>query len=119
MALAILPIHTIGNVEFSRFKEKEGERPEEVYLRKNVRSKFKPRDTDQPLRYAISFLMNQYAQERSGYWHKVLNKLFGRDNMKRIATIIRQGIHEDASKGFEIIHGRALIGLEEEWCVCV
>ena len=94
LALAMMPIHTIGNIEFARFdKEHDGE----IILRRNNEYKFAPRDADQPLRYAVNFLLKQNKH----YWK--------RNDMKRIAEIIEEGIHTDRKNGFEIIHGYEMI----------
>jgi hypothetical protein len=110
LALAIVPIHTIGNVEFSRFDIEQG-KPSPKFLRNGANAGFKPRDADQPFRYAISFLMNQYDRKRSGFWRKKLNSWFGKDNLKQVADIIRTDMREDEERGIKIIYGHDLIGL--------
>jgi len=93
LALAMMPIHTIGNVEFSHF---DNQHDDEMVFTRN-KQPFAPRDADQPLRYAISFLLHQ----KKSYW--------GKYDMKRIARTIRRGIHDNKDRGFEIIHGRVKI----------
>ena len=64
-AMAILPIHTVGNAEFERFKkDRDGKIVGEVY--KKIQSKpFSPTDTEQPIRFVMSFLLNEIARIKS------------------------------------------------------
>ena len=120
LAIAIVPINTIGNVKFSRFKT-EGERViEQVFMKMNGK-KFSPQYTDQPLRFAMSFLFEQFKkqQERNkSFFGKVLDwvrvwdwEFFSPDNMPNfIENSVRQGInvHDDR---LEIVCGRELMGV--------
>ena len=104
LALAIMPIHTVGNAQFSRFEMENGNIVREVYL-KNRSREFSPKDADQPLRYALSFLLSEFNKRRSFfYW------LFSRDNMTEISNFIREDI-KTYGDGFEIFCGRNLIGV--------
>ena len=109
LAMALLPIHTAGNVQFSCFKAKRGteELTGEVYL-KDINQKFCPRDADQPLRYAMSFLLNQSEKQASGGIWGYITSLFSGD-MKEVAEMIRKGIKKRGN-GFEIFCGRDLLG---------
>jgi len=64
-AMAILPIHTVGNAEFERFKkDRDGKIVGEVY--KKIQDKpFSPTDTEQPIRFVMSFLLNEIARIKS------------------------------------------------------
>ena len=64
-AMAILPIHTVGNAEFERFKkDRDGKIVGEVY--KKIKGKpFSPTDTEQPIRFVMSFLLNEIARIKS------------------------------------------------------
>ena len=64
-AMAILPIHTVGNAEFEKFKkDRDGKIVGEVY--KKVQGKtFSPMDTEQPIRFVMSFLLNEIARIKS------------------------------------------------------
>ena len=74
LAVAILPVKTMGNVMFGRFEEKDG-RILQVY-RRIIGRKFSPEFTDQPLRYALSFLLEGYRRKKS-------ESLLGRLTMSR------------------------------------
>ena len=119
IAIAIVPINTIGNVKFSRFKT-EGERVTEQVFMKLRGRKFSPQYTDQPLRFAMSFLFEQFKkqQERSkSFFGKILDwvcvwdwEFFSPDNMVDIEKFVRQGIKLTDDR-FEIICGRKLMGV--------
>ena len=64
-AMAILPIHTVGNAEFERFKkDRDGKIVGEVY-KKIQGEPFSPMDTEQPIRFVMSFLLNEIARIKS------------------------------------------------------
>ncbi len=109
LAIAILPIHTVGNAQFSRFEMENGTIVREVYL-KNRSIKFTPKDADQPLRYAMSFLLEEFKKSSSGFWGSFLDFVFSRDNMSEISNFIRDDI-KAYKDGFEIFCGHRLIGI--------
>ena len=109
LAIAFMPIHTVGNARFSRFEMLGGEIIREVYV-KTRSTKFSPRDADQPLRYAMSFLLNEFKKNSNTWWGNFLDFVFERDNMEGISDFIRQGIKSD-SEGFYTFCGRDLIGI--------
>ena len=72
-----------------------------------------PEDTDQPLRYAMSFLLEQYKKINSrSKLNAAFNFVFGMGNLDKTIASIREGISENIS-GSEIISGRELIGLPD------
>ena len=104
LAIAVLPIHTVGNATFSRFEHQEGGRlPREVYL-KNRGAGFGPKYADQPLRYAMSFLLNEYA--RGGDY--VINDSFSRADFKELCAFIRGGMEIDNGL-FKFYSGREMV----------
>ena len=107
LAMALIPVHTVGNAYFSRFDIKDGNIINEVYL-KNRSTKFNPKDADQPLRYALSFLLAEFKKSSGGFWNAMLDFVFARDNLAEISNFIRKGIKAD-SDGFKIFCGRNLI----------
>ena len=116
IAIAIVPINTIGNVKFSRFKT-EGERVTEQVFMKLRGQKFNPQYTDQPLRLAMSFLFEQFKKREKTFWNKLRNwvcvwdwEFFSPDNMVDLEKFVRKGIQFN-DNGFEIICGRELMGV--------
>lgn len=105
LAVAVIPIHTVGNAQFSRFEaQEEGRLPREIYL-KNRGMGFRPKDADQPLRYAISFLLNEFARDNSSS----LSGVFSRNDIKELGDFIRNGMKTNDSDGIKIYCGRELI----------
>ena len=119
IAIAIVPINTIGNVKFSRFKT-AGERVTEQVFMKLKGRKFNPQYTDQPLRFAMSFLFEQFKKQREHsktFWNRILDwvcvwdwEFFSPDNMPKIENFVRQGINVNDDR-LEIICGRKLMGV--------
>ena len=116
LAMAMLPVQTVGNAEFRRFKlTSDGRVEREVYRKPDPNSKFSPKNADQPMRYLMSFLLEQFAQKKAnGSWYeKFLSFIFREGDLKEVAEYIRSGIKSDndLEAGFEIFCGRELIGL--------
>ena len=60
VALAILPVKTVGNAKFSRFDFDDKDEIVSEIFKKQANSKFAPENIDQPLRFAISFFLNHF-----------------------------------------------------------
>jgi hypothetical protein len=106
LALAILPVQTIGNVELDHFYQEKGTPIAQYKLSSNV---FRPRDVEQPLLYAMSFLLNQYGKQKRDIWAKILYRLFGEGILEKLLEMLQKDMREDKNWGFEILHGRNLI----------
>jgi hypothetical protein len=63
-----LPVKTLGCVEFARVEEK-GKPTEKCIFSRNPRLEFSPQRIDQPLSYALTFVLLQHYQNFS-WWHK-------------------------------------------------
>ena len=119
LAIAIVPIKMMGNVKFSHFKTAGGRVAEQVFMKVSGKS-FSPEYTDQPLRFAMSFLFEQFRkqQKRSkSIWRKMFHfvcvwdwEFFSPDNMPDIAKYVRSGISSGSSRN-EIICGEELMGV--------
>ena len=107
LAIAAIPIHTEGNATFSRFERTDdGRLPREIYF-KNRSMGFKPKDADQPLRYAMSFLLNEFARDNTTT--SSLSRIFTRMDIKGLGDFIRDGMKTSESDGIKIYCGRGLI----------
>ena len=105
LAVALLPVHTVGNARFSRFSIRNGEITQEVYL-KNRSIKFSPKDADQPLRFAMSFLLNEFAK---GQKNSLLKSLFSSNaDLLEMGNFIRSEMKVDY-EDFEILCGKEMI----------
>ena len=104
LAIAAIPIHTVGNAQFSRFEpQDEGRLPREIYF-KNRSVGFRPKDADQPLRYAMSFLLNEFARDNNSS----LGSVFTRNDIKELGDFIRDGM-KAGGEGIKIYCGEDLI----------
>ena len=115
VAMALLPVQTVGNAKFKRFNFAADGRIEREVYRKDPNTKFSPKNVDQPMRYIMSFLLEQFAQnKKNGSWYdKFLSFIFREGDLKEVAEYIRRGIKSDndLEAGIEIFCGRELIGL--------
>ena len=94
MSMVLMPIHTVGNAEFKEFrKDGQGRVIGEVYDKTQGKT-FSPRDTDQPLRFVMNFILNEFAKG------KTLPS-----NIMELGNFIRSGMRLD-DPNFEIIGGR-------------
>ena len=111
LAVAILPVKTMGNVLLSRFEIRDNEPV--LHYRRITGSRFMPENADQPLRYAMSFLLEQYKKISSrSKLRAILDSIFGNENLDKVLATIRMDIKTDI-KGSEIIYGRELLGLDK------
>ena len=107
LAVVLLPVKTMGNVALRRFDVRQG-KPELKFERRGTT--FSPENTDQPLRYAMSFLLEQYKKSRSGLG-RFLDIMFSGD-IDQTAENIRAGIRTDI-RGMKILAGRELLGIDD------
>ena len=117
LAMALLPVQTVGNAKFARFNfAPDGRVKGEVYRKSDPHSQFSPQNVDQPMRYLMSFLLEQFAQSKknSSWYEKFLSFIFREGDLKEVAEYIRSGIKSDndLEAGFEIFCGRELIGFK-------
>ena len=120
LAMAMLPVQTVGNAKFRRFKFGSDDRVEREIYKKGLEGKsFCPQNVDQPMRYMMSFLLTQFAENKKkrAWWRKMWGTLFREGDLKEVAEYIRKGIKSDndIESGFEIFCGRDLIGLPSRY----
>lgn len=117
LAMALLPVQTVGNAKFKRFRINSEEQVErEFYRKESLDTKFSPLNVEQPIRYMMSFLLAQFAENRKkrSLWEKFFRTLFmSNGDLKEIAEYIRANIKtdRDPEAGIEIFCGRELIGI--------
>jgi len=63
VACVITPVQTVGTVIFSRIQIKESN-PYFYFRKIRHDAKYNPQDSDQPLRYVLSFLLKDYCQRK-------------------------------------------------------
>jgi GTPase SAR1 family protein len=69
--VVLTPVETVGSMRFSRF-ETDGDKFREIFRLAQLGGGYSPRDTDQPLRWMLRFVVNAY-KDRS----KTLGEWFG------------------------------------------
>ena len=115
LAMALVPVQTVGNAKFRRFKISEDDFVEGEVYRKDAGRRFSPLNVEQPIRYMMSFLLAQFAENKKkrSLWQRFWSALFMEGDLKEIATYIRKGIKtdRDPEAGIEIFSGRELIGI--------
>jgi GTPase SAR1 family protein len=103
VACVIAPVQTIGSVVFSRVEEGAGEQPIFTFRTKVYGARYSPVDTEQPLRYALKFVVAKYrSTAQRGLVRVVLQRIMGTETA--LTTAVQEfsaGCKED--KGFEVI----------------
>ena len=103
VACVITPVQTIGSVVFSRVTEDKSGQPIFTFRTKIYGAKYSPVDTEQPLRYALKFVVAKYrSTSYRGLIRGLLQNIMGAD--KALATAVQDfsaGCKED--KGFKVI----------------
>jgi hypothetical protein len=74
----LAPAQTLGSVLFSRITENEGN-PVFHYRSLSRDASYRPVDTDQPLRYALRFVVNKYRTDERGIFRRLVQKIFKTD----------------------------------------
>jgi hypothetical protein len=110
VAVAVTPVQTLGNVIYAHMATENVYSPR--YLKKSIMSTYEPRYCEQPLRYALRFVLKRYLQD-PGFWDGLLYSWFGRDEPFRKAidqfaqdSIPRSGESEGA---FAVLQGSHLL----------
>lgn len=115
LAMALVPVQTVGNAKFRRFKINEDDVVEREVYRKDTGKRFSPQNVEQPIRYMMSFLLAQFAasKKKRSLWKRFWSTLFMEGDLKEIAQYIRRGIKTDKDPDacIEIFSGRELIGI--------
>jgi hypothetical protein len=74
----LAPAQTLGSVFFSRITEGDGN-PVFHYRSQSRDATYRPVDTDQPLRYAMRFIVNKYRTEERGVFRRLVQRVFRTD----------------------------------------
>jgi GTPase SAR1 family protein len=103
IACVITPVQTIGSVIFSTVTEDSDGQPTWKFRTKVFGAKYDPQDTEQPLRYALKFVVAKYQSTAyRGLVRGVLQRLMGTD--AALITAMEEfaaGCRTD--KGFKVI----------------
>ena len=103
LAGVLIPVKTLGCVEFTRIDYHDDEK-DVIFVRK-PNLKFRPEGTDQPLRYALAFALNHHEKKR-GSWSRFVRWFWGEDIAFRQSLMEFAGAHD---KDFNIYGNTSLI----------
>lgn len=105
VCVAITPVQTLGGIRFQRIIENEieNELPSFIFVKKTPNSTYSPQDCEQPLRYALSFILSEHLKKEGFFpW------LFGWNNFVRDA-LRKFSEGRKQNNPFEVIQGNSLL----------
>jgi hypothetical protein len=107
VACVLAPAQTVGSVVFSTVTEDTPGQPVFNY-HSLPNASYQPVDTDQPLRYALRFIVNKYRMDKRWVLQRIWQTAFGTD-AALVAAVDKfaAGCKEDA--GFQIIQNHAFL----------
>ena len=99
----LIPVKTLGCVEFTHIGY-QNQVKEMIFVRK-PNLPFQPNNTDQPLRYALAFALQQHNQNRSK-WNKLMRWLWNENTAFHHALV---QFAEERQKNFKVYGNASLI----------
>jgi hypothetical protein len=99
----LIPVKTLGCVEFTHISY-QNQVKEMIFVRK-PNLPFQPNNTDQPLRYALAFALQQHNQNRSK-WNKFMRWLWNENTAFQHALV---QFAEERQRNFKIYGNASLI----------
>jgi GTPase SAR1 family protein len=107
IALVITSIQTIGDIKFSMIEQDSKGRPLFVYKKKKFGAKYAPQDTEQPLKYILSFAISEVLKKRGGL-NRTVSNIF---NLDREFVEALQEFSKDYKQdhNFVVLQGEELI----------
>ena len=110
VAAVVTPVQTVGGVVFSSAEMRE-EVPVFRFRKIGNDARYNPKDSEQPLRYLLSFLLKLHLKNnRSWVFFNFLGDIFGRD--KHLVNAIQELSNGcKSSEGFLILQGNSWLNL--------
>lgn len=110
VAVVVTPIQTVGSVVFSYIKVEDGE-PRFYFRKPDPDVAYSPKDSEQPLRYLLRFLLTTHLQQQRWPIFNFLRSWFGQDKALREAIgEFAKGCNKD--RGFSVLQGANLLKIE-------
>ena len=109
VSVVVTPVQTVGGVEFQEFKEQPDKQlPVPVFFRTQPGSEYDPKDSEQPLRYLLGFLLKAYLNERGQGFFGFFREIF------KVDSKFKQALEEFATKckkgdGFKMIQNHNML----------
>ena len=106
----VTPIQTVGTVIFSRIEFKDGDKknPHFYFHKTSHDAKYSPKDSEQPFRYILRFLLKLEMNNRNSSWWilSFIRPVFNLDQqIKESAQKVAKDCKANGKDGFAIIQG--------------
>jgi hypothetical protein len=110
VSAVITPVQTVGSVVFSRIEIRE-DSPHFMFRKVSHDAKYSPKDSEQPLRYLLRFLLKLHlSNNRNWGFFNFLRDIFGMDDaLVNAIRELSQGCKSNG--GFAILQGNAWFSL--------
>lgn len=107
VAVVVTPVQTVGSVSLSSIKVENG-KPIFYFAKEDPDRQYEPKDSDQPLRYLLRFLLRLHLDNRRVPLIEPILSLFGKD------AELEKAVREYASgckdtDGFAVLQGSGLL----------
>ena len=110
VAVVVTPVQTVGNVWFSRIDKDENGKPKFMFTKTRDKTKYSPKDSEQPLRYLLRFLLKLHIREREWGMFNFLRDFFSLDNdLKNAISEFAKGCKN--TDGFAVLQGESLLNM--------
>lgn len=110
VAVVVTPVQTVGSVVFSYIKVEDGE-PRFYFKKPDPDLRYSPRDSEQPLRYLLRFLLRIHFQQQRWPIFNFLRRWFEQDKaVKEAVDEFAKGCKNTG--GFSVLQGANLLKIE-------
>ncbi|MEH1937788.1 MAG: hypothetical protein V7L14_29595 [Nostoc sp.] len=108
----VTPVQTVGNVVFSSVKEIEGQ-PHFYFHKTSHDAKYSPKDSDQPLRYILRFMLKLQIEDKNRNWgpFSSIRIWLGWDNYLKQAAM-QTALSCKTTEGFTVIQGDKWLNID-------
>ena len=107
VAVVFTPVQTVGSVVFSRI-EMNSNAPHFHFRKTTHFAEYNPKDSEQPLRYLLRFLLKLHLDQRSQGFIGLLRNLFRRDSHFKVA-VNQFAVGCKTNNGFAMLQGEDLL----------
>jgi hypothetical protein len=112
VAVVMTSIQTIGDIRFSMIEKEDGKEPVFIYKKRDHLAKYSPKDTEQPLKYILSFAIANRLKSRNEFQKKV-SSFFDLDR-ELLEAIESFSSDYKQDHNFVILQGESLIKFQKE-----
>ncbi|AFZ56334.1 hypothetical protein H6G54_10960 [Anabaena cylindrica FACHB-243] len=110
VAVIVTPVQTVGSVHFSRI-EMNGNNPLFIFRKTSHDAKYNPKDSEQPLRYLLRFLLKLHIDKKHWNLFNFIREWVGLDNhLKDAVREFAKGCK--ANNSFVVLQGDNLLNID-------